>query len=47
MSRVLNGIPIHQSHLPKKNTKRQQIIYVLIQHLYDIEGWGYQIYHNG
>ena len=25
----------------KEYTKRQQIIYVLIQHLYDIEGWGY------
>ena len=26
----------------KKYTKRQQIIYVLIQHLHDIEGWGYR-----
>ena len=26
----------------KEYTKRQQIIYVLIQHLYDIEGWGYR-----
>ena len=27
----------------KEYTKRQQIIYVLIQHLHDIEGWGYRI----
>ena len=26
----------------KEYTKRQQIIYVLIQHLHDIEGWGYR-----
>ena len=26
----------------KDYTKRQQIIYVLIQHLHDIEGWGYR-----
>jgi len=26
----------------KKYTKRQQIIYLLIQHLHDIEGWGYR-----
>ncbi len=26
----------------KEYTKRQQIIYVLIQHLHDIEGWGYK-----
>ena len=26
----------------KEYTKRQQIIYVLIKHLYDIEGWGYR-----
>ena len=26
----------------KEYTKRQQIIYVLIQHLHEIEGWGYQ-----
>ena len=26
----------------KEYTKRQQVIYVLIQHLYDIEGWGYR-----
>ena len=26
----------------KEYTKRQQIIYVLIQHLYDREGWGYK-----
>ena len=26
----------------KEYTKRQQIIYVLIKHLYDREGWGYQ-----
>ena len=26
----------------KEYTKRQQIIYVLIQHLYDREGWGYR-----
>ena len=26
----------------KEYTKRQQIIYVIIQHLYDREGWGYR-----
>ena len=26
----------------KEYTKRQQIIYVLIKHLHDIEGWGYR-----
>ena len=26
----------------KEYTKRQQIIYVLIQHLHDTEGWGYK-----
>ena len=26
----------------KEYTKRQQIIYVLIQHLHDREGWGYR-----
>ena len=26
----------------KEYTKRQQIIYVLIQHLHDQEGWGYR-----
>jgi len=26
----------------KEYTKRQQIIYVLIKHIYDIEGWGYR-----
>ena len=26
----------------KEYTKRQQIIYVLIKHLLDIEGWGYR-----
>ena len=26
----------------KEYTKQQQIIYALIQHLHDIEGWGYQ-----
>ena len=26
----------------KEYTKRQQVIYVLIQHLYDREGWGYR-----
>jgi hypothetical protein len=26
----------------KEYTKRQQIIYVLIQHLHNIEGWGYR-----
>jgi len=26
----------------KEYTKRQQIIYLLIHHLYDREGWGYQ-----
>ena len=26
----------------KEHTKRQQIIYVLIKHLHDIEGWGYR-----
>ena len=26
----------------KEYTKRQQVIYVLIQHLHDIEGWGYR-----
>ena len=26
----------------KEYTKRQQIIYVLIQHIHDIEGWGYR-----
>jgi hypothetical protein len=26
----------------KEYTKRQQIIYLLIQHLYDREGWGYR-----
>jgi len=26
----------------KEYTKRQQIIYVLINHLHDIEGWGYR-----
>ena len=26
----------------KEYTKRQQIIYVLIQHLHDTEGWGYR-----
>ena len=30
--------PIYQ----KEYTKRQQVIYVLIQHLYDREGWGYR-----
>ena len=26
----------------KEYTKRQQIVYVLIKHLHDIEGWGYR-----
>ena len=26
----------------KEYTKRQQVIYVLIQHLHDREGWGYR-----
>ena len=26
----------------KEYTKRQQIIYLLIHHLHDIEGWGYR-----
>ena len=26
----------------KEYTKRQQIVYVLIQHLHDREGWGYR-----
>jgi len=26
----------------KEYTKRQQVIYVLINHLHDIEGWGYR-----
>ena len=43
MSRILNGTPIQQTHLSKKEyIKRQQIIYVLIQHLHDREGWGYR-----
>ena len=31
----------------KEYTKRQQIIYVLIQHLHNREGWDYRQYHNG
>ena len=26
----------------KEYTKRQQVVYVLIKHLHDIEGWGYR-----
>ena len=34
----------HSSQLiyQKEYTNRQQIIYVLIHHIYDREGWGYQ-----
>ena len=35
----LNTIPYYTK---KEYTKRQQIIYVLIQHLHDTEGWGYR-----
>jgi len=30
------------TYLPKEYTKRQEIIYVLIQHLHDREGWSYR-----
>ena len=44
--RLLDSISIecqsNQLIYQKEYTKRQQIIYVLIQHLHDIEGWGYR-----
>ena len=42
MSRILNRIPIQQSHLSQGIHKRQQIIYILIKHLHDEEGFGYR-----
>ncbi len=41
MSRILNRVPIQQTIYQKEYTKRQQIIYFLINHLYNREGWGY------
>ena len=38
------SIELQSNNLIYQNeyTKRQQVIYVLIQHLHDIEGWGYR-----
>jgi len=42
MSRVHHGIPIQPTHLSKKYTKRQQVIYLLIHQLHESEGWCYR-----
>ena len=41
MSRILYGIPIQKNLFSKEYTYRQQINYVLIHQLHDIEGWSY------
>jgi hypothetical protein len=39
---ILNRIPVKNLIYYTEYTKRQQMIYVLISHLHNIEGWGYQ-----
>jgi len=42
MSRIQTEFQSNQLIYQKEYSKRQQVIYVLINHLHDREGWGYR-----